>query len=265
MAPASPRRYPPGFVSLERALSKLGVATRREARALIAEGRVSVDGRIERDPLRAVRPETQSLRLDGREAERRARLVIAFHKPRGVVTTTHDPEGRPTVYDYLRDVPARVLAVGRLDWASSGLLLCTNDSRLAAWLTDPANAVPRRYVVTVRGALTEDTAARAARGVVVDGERLSARVRVRKRSGRESHLDVELSEGKNREIRRLLGALGHEVTALKRIAFGDVTLGRLAPGEWRVVSADSLGERPRQRRARVSASSSKDQRPVTKD
>lgn len=234
------RPLPLGFVQLERALSKLGVASRTEARAMIADGRVTVDGRLAHDPAEAVRPERQSIRVDGRRLMRPERVVVMLHKPKGTVTTLRDPEGRPTVYECIRDVPARVLAVGRLDWATTGLLLFTNDSRLAAWLTDPANAVPRLYAATVRGGLGDEAAARAALGLDVDGERLTARIRIRKRSARETHLEVELREGKNREVRRLLAALGHEVTALKRVSFGGLALGRLLPGTWRLVTTDEV-------------------------
>jgi 23S rRNA pseudouridine2605 synthase len=131
--------------------------------------------------------------------------------------------------------------VGRLDAATSGLLLLTNDTRLADWLTDPANAVARVYLVTVRGELADAAARRLEEGLDDAGERLAARaVTVRKRSRRETHLVLELTEGKNREIRRLLAAVRHEVTRLKRVSFGGLELGDLAVGKWREVSAEEL-------------------------
>jgi len=234
-----PRRvspHPTGQVSLERALSKLGLATRGEARRLILAGEVRVDGVVERDPARGVAPEQIVLEIGGAPVASRPRVVVLLHKPRGVVTTRRDPEGRRTVYDCLVGLDEHVVPVGRLDAASSGLLVLTNDTRLADRLTDPANAIPRTYLVTVRGRLGNEAAAAAMRGVEDRGERLAAAaVTVRKASGRESHLVVELREGKNREIRRLFAALGHEVTALKRVAFGEYVLGDLAVGEWRRV------------------------------
>jgi 23S rRNA pseudouridine2605 synthase len=228
-------------VPLERALSKLGLATRAEARLLIAEGRVRVNGQPAHDPLMPVIPERIAVAIDGRVIERPTRLVIALHKPRGVVTTKRDPEGRRTVYDLLRDLDQHVVAVGRLDFATSGLLLLTNDTRFADWLTDPRNRVPRIYLVTVRGRITDDEAQRLQSGIVVDGERLHARrAVVRKASNRESHLVLELSQGKNREIRRLLQSIGHEVTRLRRVQIGGLTLDDLAPGEWRIVNDDEL-------------------------
>ena len=147
-------RRPSGTVSLDRALSKLGMASRSEARALIVEGRVTVDGRVVRDAGLAVVPERVRIAIDGEAREAAATLTVLLHKPRGVVTTRRDPEGRPTAYDLVRDAGPHLQAIGRLDLASSGLLLFTTDTRLSAALTDPASAVPRIYVVTVRGAST---------------------------------------------------------------------------------------------------------------
>lgn len=219
-----------GFVPLERALSKLGLASRTEARAVIREGRVAVDGRPVIDPLFAVVPESAHIEIDGQKAELPRPLTILLHKPRGVVTTRSDPEGRPTVYDCLQGLDAHVVPVGRLDAATSGLLLLTNDTRLADWVTDPRNEVPRVYLVTVRGELSDDQSRRLEEGIVT----------VRKRSKRETHLVVELTEGKNREIRRMLAAVGHEVTKLKRVSFGGLELGELPPGRWREVGEEEL-------------------------
>ncbi len=228
-----------GTVSLDRALSKLGLASRTEARTLVAAGRVRVNGRVATSPAMPVRPETVTIAIDGREERSAPRRVIAFHKPRGVVTTKRDPEGRRTVFDVLGEAGHGLVAVGRLDMASTGLLLLTNDTQLGEALTDPANRVPRRYIVTVRGRVEDDAV-----GCLVDGlevpardaarERLAAsRVRILKASGRETHVEVELVEGRNREIRRLFDAIGHEVTRLHRVSFGPVTLGDLPPGGWR--------------------------------
>jgi 23S rRNA pseudouridine2605 synthase len=203
---------------------------------------LKIDGRIVTDPQLSVVPERIRVEINGRavtgETERR---LLAFHKPRGIVTTKHDPEGRKTVFDVLGDAARGLVAVGRLDRASTGLLLFTNDTQLANRLTDPASRIVRRYLVTVRGRVTAETAAKIQRGFDVEmargrTERLSAgRVEIRKASGRETHLIVELTEGKNREIRRLFDAVGHEVTRLHRIAYGTIELENLAPGDWRSV------------------------------
>ncbi len=232
---------PPGRVSLARALSKLGLASRREAGALIAGGQVRVGGRIVRNPDTLVVPERARIEIGGQRATRRTPVTILLHKPRGVLTTASDPAGRPTVYDFLSALPSRVVPVGRLDFATSGLLLLTSDTRFGDWVTDPANGVPRTYVATVRGALDERTRSLLEAGVTVGGERLAPRsVAVRKRSGRETHLVIELTEGRNREVRRMLLAAGHEVTRLKRVAFGGLLLGDLPPGRWRTVSVEEL-------------------------
>jgi 23S rRNA pseudouridine2605 synthase len=224
-------------IRLDRALSKLGLASRRDARSLITEGRVSVRGHVVTDPAFPVVPETARIVVDNVPAARAAWRTIAFHKPRGVVTTKRDPEGRRTVYDVLGEAGRGLVAVGRLDMASTGLLVLTNDTQLANRLTDPENAIPRRYAVTVRGLLTDENVARLTKGI--GGLRASGAV-VRKRSRRETHLMIELTEGKNREIRRMLQALGHEVTRLLRVAFGPIELGTLQPGDWREIAREEL-------------------------
>jgi 23S rRNA pseudouridine2605 synthase len=229
-------------VSLERALSKLGLASRSESRALILAGRVRVNGRTAADPSARVTPEQIAIEIDGAPAaQRSAPITIALHKPRGYVTTRSDPEGRKTVYDLLADAPTRVVPVGRLDLATSGLLLFTNDTQFANWLTDPANALPRVYLVTVEGRVDHTTIATLERGITVDGERLAAHAaEIRKTSRKETHLTLTLVEGKNREVRRLLEAVGHPVRGLKRVQFGELTLGDLAPGKWRQLSGTEL-------------------------
>jgi 23S rRNA pseudouridine2605 synthase len=233
-------RYPRGRVALERALSKLGLASRRDAQRLIRDGAVSVNGRVVTDPLAPASPEQDAIVVGGAAAARRAWRTIAFHKPRGCVTTRRDPAGRRTVFDVLGSSADGLVAVGRLDLATTGLLLLTSDTRLAEELTNPENAVVRRYAVTVRGEVSDEACAALMRGL---GGLRAASVAVRKRSRRETHLLVELTEGKNREVRRLFAAVGHEVTKLLRIAYGPIELGTLQPGEWRELSADEFSRR----------------------
>jgi 23S rRNA pseudouridine2605 synthase len=242
-------RFAKGQVSLERAISKLGLASRSEARALISGGRVRVGGHVVRDALAPVVPERARITIEDKSPSRVPWRTILFHKPRGVVTTRRDPEGRPTVYDALRDagvtLPGALKPVGRLDLATSGLLLMTTDTRLADWLTDPSHGVLRRYVVTARGEISDEDADRIKLGVDVaiagQIEHLGAvRVEVLKRSQRETHAVIELTEGKNREIRRLIEACGSEVMRLRRIGFGGLQIGHLGPGEWREITADEI-------------------------
>lgn len=221
---AAPRRRKPigDGVPLSRALSKLGILSRTQAVEAIRAGRVSVDGHIVRREAVLVVPERVRLLVDGVERRRAPWRTIVFHKPRGVVTTRRDPEGRPTVYDTLGEAAAGLVAVGRLDLATSGLLLLTSDTRLGDWITDPAHDVPRVYAVTVRG-----------RVEVTRLTGFTAGIAIRKASARESHLTVELHEGRNRQVRRMFNAIGHEVTRLKRVRFGGLELGNLAPGQFR--------------------------------
>jgi 23S rRNA pseudouridine2605 synthase len=230
-----------GRVPLERALSKLGLASRAEARRLVLAGRVEVNGEPAADPSAAVVPERIAVAIDGRRAEPLPPLTLLLHKPRGVVTTRSDPQGRPTVYGLLGGIERHLGPVGRLDAATSGLLLLSSDTRFADWVTDPRNGVPRVYLASVRGEVSDERAALLLSGVEDAGELLAARAAaVRKRSRRESHLVVELTEGRNREVRRMLAALGHPVTRLKRVAFGGLGLGDLAPGEHRPVPPAEL-------------------------
>ena len=144
-------------VRLDRALSKLGLASRSEARQLIQTGSVTVRGRTITDPAHLIALDA-TIAVAGRTARAVEWRTIAFHKPRGVVTTRRDPEGRKTVFDLLGDAGNGLVAVGRLDLASTGLLLLTTDTQLAAWLTDPANAIIRRYIVTARGSVSNEEA-----------------------------------------------------------------------------------------------------------
>jgi 23S rRNA pseudouridine2605 synthase len=216
-------------VPLNRALSKLGILSRAQATAAIEAGRVQVNGRIVTDPATVVVPERVRIVVDGERRMRVAWRTILFYKPRGVLTTRQDPEGRRTIYDVIGPAARGLIAVGRLDLATSGLLILTTDSRLAHRIGHPGNAVPRVYVVTVRGRVTAEDAAR-----------LDAVVVVRKESDRESHLTVELRRGRNREVRKLFESIGHEVTRLKRVRFGGLELGNLAPGEWKELTRQEV-------------------------
>jgi len=219
----------------------MGIASRSETRRWILAGRLAVDGVIRDEPQHPVVPEEVRLTLDGRPLTGEPSRTVMVHKPKGLVTTRSDERGRPTVYDLLPESRRHLKAVGRLDMASSGLLLFTGDNRLAAWITDPENAVPRVYRVTVRGRVTDDELARLAGGIEDAGECMKPhQVTLRKASGRESHLMVTLTEGKNREVRRIFAAVGHEVTALKRVALGGLVLGNLPPSQCREITPEEL-------------------------
>lgn len=226
------RNVKKGRVPLERAISKLGLGSRNEAKQLILDGKVKVHGVLETNPSRMVNPDTAHIVIEGEKALKQKSELVLFHKPKGCLTTKRDPEGRPTIYDFLPPELQSFHAVGRLDLHTSGLLLLTNDTRLSNHLTDPENQIPRTYIVEVTGEFTEGDRAKAMAGVEDEGDVLTAiELVVMKTSKKESRISIVLHEGKNREIRRMCLSLGHEVTALKRISFGEYELGDLKSGE----------------------------------
>jgi 23S rRNA pseudouridine2605 synthase len=230
-----------GQVPLERALSKLGVMSRSQTSRLIKEGRIAVNGRLIKDPAFLLVPEKARITIDGKPVARKAACTIMLYKPRGIVTTRSDEKARKTVYDLLPPHLQHLHPVGRLDMASDGLLLMTTDTQLSNLLTDPDNGIPRVYAVSVTGRIGDEEMKRIAEGIEDKEELLKAsKVTLRKASNKESHLIIELSEGKNREIRRMFEALSCEVTALKRIAFGKLKLGTLMPGQFREVAKNEI-------------------------
>ena len=230
-----------GQVPLERALSKLGVASRRQTKQWIEAGLVAVNGHLIKDPAFLLAPETARITIDGKPVRRAASHTIMLYKPRGIVTTKSDEKGRRTVYDLLPAYYQHLHPVGRLDMASCGLLLMTTDTQLSNFLTDPDNKIPRIYAISVAGRITDEQVKRLSEGIQDKGQLLKAStITLRKVSNKESHLVVELTEGKNREIRRMFEALDSEVTVLKRVAFGKLKLGALAPGEFREVTSKEI-------------------------
>ncbi|MCX5678964.1 MAG: pseudouridine synthase [Candidatus Omnitrophica bacterium] len=227
--------------ALERALSKMGVASRSQTREWILEGRLKVNGKTVKDPLRIVLPGKDKITLDGKEARKKTRETILLYKPRSVVTTRSDEHGRRTIFNLLPEELQSLHPVGRLDMATTGLLLLTNDTKLSAYLADPANAIVRVYAVSVKGKVTDAEVRKLIEGVWDRGEFLKPlKLTLRKSSNRESHLIMELTEGKNREIRRIFESIGHEVTSLKRIAFGALKLGDMQPGEFRHLTPEEI-------------------------
>lgn len=231
---------------LARVLSKLGFCSRSQAQALVAAGRVTVDGRVHRDPERPTSSDRERIAVDGRAVEAARRTYLALNKPRGIIVSAADERGRDTIYPLLEAAPAAWLApVGRLDRASEGLLLVTNDPEWAARVTDPVSAIPKIYHVQVDGIPDETILARMLEGVEDRTEHLAARdVRVLRTGEKNAWLEVTLDEGRNRHLRRLLKALDFEVLRLVRISIGPIQLGDLAKGQWRELSEaelDALG------------------------
>jgi pseudouridine synthase len=225
---------------LERLLSKAGACSRVEARALVRAGRVRVDGRCVRDPARRFDSGVR-LELDGQPLAAARPRYLALHKPRGCVTTRRDPEGRPTVYDHLAGVGAHVVPVGRLDRETSGLLLFTNDTRFAEHVTDPRAHVPKTYRVEARPRLGEEALERLRAGLQLsDGPTRPARVEKLGERGPVTRFLLTIDEGRNRQVRRMVQALGSRVEKLARLSIGPLELGTLAPGAWRELEPREL-------------------------
>ncbi len=227
---------------LQKFMAEAGVASRRACEEMIRQGRVTVNG--ETASLgRSVEPEQDRVELDGKPVQKeQRRTVILLYKPRGVVSTSSDPEGRRTVQDYFREIPERLYNVGRLDLNSEGLLLMTNDGALANRLTHPRYGVEKTYYAVCDGRLTASEAARLTNGIELeDGMTAPARVdAVRTTQRGDTSFLITIHEGRNRQIRRMLEAVGHRTLRLKRERFGPLSLGTLAPGEWRKLSDEEI-------------------------
>jgi 23S rRNA pseudouridine2605 synthase len=223
---------------LARALSKLGYCSRSQAASLVKDKRVRVNQRIIADPEHAVRLDRDRIEVDGLAVGKRPPVYLAMNKPRNVVTTASDEKGRKTIYSLLETGVPWVGPVGRLDKASEGLLLLTNDSEWAARITDPASHLEKVYHVQIDRLADDDLIAKIKIGCAVDGDYLRAReVSLVRSGGRNSWLEITLDEGKNRHIRRLLESLGVHVLRLIRISIGPLELGDLKKGAVRPLTA----------------------------
>lgn len=241
-SPGKPEAGKADRVTLQRAFSKLGICSRKQAEAFILEGRVRVNGKVVTAVDTWVEMNSDRIELDGAVLKARAKIYLALNKPRGLVTTRDDPEGRDTVFDCLEglDLPF-VAPIGRLDKASEGLLLFTNDTHLAQRLLDPDKDVRKIYHVQVSGEPGEAELARMTAGIEADGQLLTAAaVRLLRSGEKNAWLEVALTEGKNRQIRRMLEALGLECLRLVRVSIGDIVLGDLAKGATRFLSDDEV-------------------------
>ena len=220
--------------TLDRVLSKAGVGSRVEAARWIRAGRVTVNGRIVRNPDSWVDMERDRVRLDGKPLQVRERIYLLLYKPTGYLTTYRDPQGRPTVYDLIAEVGTFVSPVGRLDLDTSGLLVMTNDTQFAERLTNPDFHVPKTYLVKASTLLSEDQLHRLREGLVLaDGPTRPATVTRVRDSGKYTHFEITLTEGRNRQVRRMVEALGATVLKLVRVKIGSVRIGSLPIGRWR--------------------------------
>jgi len=227
--------------TLERVLSKAGVGSRTEARSWIHARRVQVNGKTVEDPDHWVNMDRDRVRFDGKPLHDRERLYVLLYKPAGYLTTYKDPEGRPTVYQLVDEIDTFLSPVGRLDLDTSGLLLMTNDNQFADHVTSPESHVPKTYLVKASTLLTDEQLQRLRDGVELsDGPTRPARVKRIRDSGKYTHFEITLTEGRNRQVRRMVEALDARVMKLVRVAIGDLSIGKLAIGTWRLLTRQEL-------------------------
>ncbi|CAI9415232.1 pseudouridine synthase [Nocardioides sp. T2.26MG-1] len=233
-----------GQVRLQKLLAQSGVASRRKCEELMLEGLVEVDGEVVTRLGTKVDPRTAVIRVDGKRLPPVSELVyLVLNKPRGVVSTMSDPEGRRTLSDLVADRPERLFHVGRLDTDTSGLLLLTNDGDFAHRMAHPSYEVDKTYVAEVEGEVFRRTIKQLLEGVTLDdGPVTVSKARIVEATASKSIVELVIHEGRNRIVRRLLDHVGHPVRRLTRTAIGPVTLGRLRSGEVRELTLDELGE-----------------------
>ncbi|HLI86991.1 MAG TPA: pseudouridine synthase [Bryobacteraceae bacterium] len=248
--------------TLERVFSKAGAGSRTEARSWIGAGRVRVNGKVVQNPDHWVDLDKDRVTLDGKPLRKVENIYILLYKPKGFLTTYRDPEGRPTVYDLIRDVPTWVAPVGRLDLDTSGLLLLTNDTAFANTVMSPEGKVTKTYQLKTSSRLSSEQIERLRTGVELsDGPAHAAQVRVLRQTPKYTHLEMILTEDRNRQVRRMIEAVGSKVLKLVRTAIGPVRIEDLAIGKWRNLTAEEIGQlagakqrthkaRPANRRAR---------------
>ncbi len=236
--PLTPDPEPKREVRLQKVIAQAGVASRRKAEAMIAEGRVSVNGRTVRELGVRVDPQRDHVKVDGRHLKPSPPPVyLILHKPKGYVSSLNDPAGRPTISDLLAGVRLRVFPVGRLDFESEGLMLLTNHGEMAETLLHPRYHVPKTYLTKVKGVLSREKIAVLERGIgLEEGQTKPATVKKMGIATENSWLEITISEGRKHQIRRMLEAVGHPVLKLKRVRFGPLALGGLPPGRYRYLT-----------------------------
>ncbi len=223
--------------TLDRVLSRAGAGSRTEARKWIAEGRVAVNGRKVQTPDAWADPDRDRVTLDGKPLRAAQKIYLLLYKPKGYLSTHKDPEGRPTVYDLLKAVPEKVFSAGRLDQDTSGLLLITNDTAFGDYVTDPESHVPKTYLVKASALLSEDQLQRLREGVELsDGPTRPAEVKRIRDSARFTFFEITITEGRNRQVRRMVEALGAKALKLVRVKIGAIGIGDLEIGKYRALT-----------------------------
>ncbi len=229
------------MVRLQKFLADAGVASRRAGEQLILAGRVAVNGEIVRRLGTRVDPVHDGVAVDGRTVRARRKLYVALHKPRGCVCSRQDEFNRPTIHDLLPREWSNLYSVGRLDYDTEGLIFLTNDGEFALRLTHPRYEVRKRYVVTAEGRVAAEALQRFTGGVYCGGEKLKAdKAKLISSSRSRSVVELELSEGRNREVRRLFESQGLAVKRLLRTQIGKIRLGELKPGKWRTLTEPEI-------------------------
>ena len=227
--------------TLERVLSKAGLGSRTEARKWIAAGRVKVNGKLVQTPDHWVDLERDRVTFDNQPVNRAKKLYLLLYKPKGYLTTYKDPEGRATVYDLIPDLGSWVVPVGRLDLDTSGLLLMTNDTRFAEHVTNPEYKVAKTYLVKASTQLSDGQLDQLRAGVVLsDGPTRPAMVKRVRDSAKYSFVEITISEGRNRQVRRMIDAIGSKVLKLVRVQIGPLRIEDLEIGKYRELTADEV-------------------------
>ncbi len=220
--------------TLERVISKAGVASRTEARTWIGSGRVQVNGKLVQTPDQWVDLNTDTVTLDGKPLQPQKKMYLLLYKPKGFITTYKDPEGRPTVYDLMHDLGQWVFPVGRLDLETSGLLLLTNDTQLAELITNPEHKVAKTYLVKSSKLLSDDQLELLRNGIALnDGPTRPAVVRRVRDSEKYTFFEITITEGRNRQVRRMVEALEAKVLKLVRTSIGALEISGLEMGKYR--------------------------------
>lgn len=233
----------PTFVRLNKYLADHGVASRRKADEMIDEGRVQVNGRKVFEMGLKINPETDKIKVSGKLVGAKPQpLYFIFNKPKSVVTSTSDPQGRPTVLDYFKRIKKRIFPVGRLDWDTEGLLLMTNDGDFANEITSPSSDIPKTYHAKLNGIPTDAKLEKLTKGVSIIGGRVRAThvKRLKKGSAKKDWIAITITEGKNRQVRRMFEKIGFDVVKLKRVAIGELKLATLKSGEYRPLTRKDL-------------------------
>ena len=232
------------MMRLQKYLAQCGVASRRNAEKMILNGQVEVNGSIVREMGIQIEEGKDIVTVSGSVViKKKKKHYLAYNKPIGEITTVYDPEGRPTVLDKFRDYPVRLFPVGRLDFDSEGLLLLTNDGDLMNRLLHPSSEISKKYLVKASNQVTEQEIHRLRTGVIINGKMTSpAQVHLIRRETFDTVLLISIHEGRNRQVRKMLEAVGHQVVSLKRVEFGPIVLGDLPRGQWRKLSDNEIAK-----------------------